>query len=27
MGSVKQYATKPYLKGVDVINFDEASEE
>jgi len=27
MGSIKQYATKPYLKGVDVINFDEAAEE
>jgi len=27
MGSIKQYATKPYLKGVDVINFDEAAED
>jgi signal transduction histidine kinase len=27
MGSIKQYTTKPYLKGVDVINFDEAAEE
>jgi phosphoglycerate-specific signal transduction histidine kinase len=27
MGSIKHYTTKPYLKGVDVINFDEAAEE
>lgn len=27
MCSIKQYTTKPYLKGVDVINFDEAAEE
>lgn len=27
MGSIKQYTTKPYLKGVDVINFEEAAEE
>ena len=27
MGSIKHYSTKPYLKGVDVINFDEAAEE
>lgn len=27
MGSVKQYVTKPYSKGVDVINFDESAEE
>jgi ActR/RegA family two-component response regulator len=27
MGNVKQYVTKPYSKGVDVINFEEAAEE
>lgn len=27
MGSVRQYATKPYSKGVDIVNFDEAAEE
>jgi DNA-binding response OmpR family regulator len=27
MGSVKQYITKPYSKGVDIVNFEEAAEE
>jgi DNA-binding response OmpR family regulator len=25
MGSVKQYVTKPYSKGVDIVNFEEAA--
>jgi DNA-binding response OmpR family regulator len=27
MGSVRQYTTKPYSKGVDIVNFDESAEE
>jgi DNA-binding response OmpR family regulator len=27
MGSIKNYSTKPYAKGVDIVNFDEAAEE
>jgi DNA-binding response OmpR family regulator len=27
MGSVRQYITKPYLKGIDIVNFEEAAEE
>ncbi len=27
MGSVKQYITKPYLKGVDIVDFEEAAED
>jgi len=27
MGNIKQYVTKPYSKGVDIVDFDEAAEE
>jgi DNA-binding response OmpR family regulator len=27
MGSVRKYTTKPYSKGVDIVNFDEAAED
>jgi len=27
MGNVRQYITKPYSKGVDIVNFDEAAED
>jgi len=27
MGSVKQYVTKPYLKDVDIVNFEESAED
>lgn len=27
MSSVRQYITKPYLKGIDIVNFEEAVEE
>lgn len=27
MGNVKQYITKPYLKGVDIVDFEEATED
>jgi ActR/RegA family two-component response regulator len=27
MGSVRQYTTKPYLKGMDIVDFEEAAEE
>jgi CheY-like chemotaxis protein len=27
MGSIKQYTTKPYLKGMDIVDFKEAAED
>jgi len=27
MGSIKQYTTKPYSKGIDIVDFNEAAEE
>ena len=27
MGNVRQYITKPYLEGIDIVNFDESAEE
>jgi ActR/RegA family two-component response regulator len=27
MGSIRQYTTKPYLKGMDIVDFEEASED
>ena len=27
MGNIRQYTTKPYSKGVDIVNFEESAEE